>query len=215
MPATSLPGSAKHNRRHNIKRPDTDRYGDMVQHMVGSGFGLKDAVGAALSLSYAQMTAMNKGNNSNTSEFPPLGDTQRKKKLPPYRKCIGTPSNTNRLAAPKPEWLDNKVLVISRINKDFLHHKDQLHDLITEMATTAAQRPISIKHIEILSRVHSPWLTVAIELSENDFEILNNEVSWEKDLAVRPFLGRRYWRLTRRLSKEETRNSVKMSWAQN
>ena len=80
------------------------------------------------------------------------------------------------------------------------------------MASTAAERPISIKHIEILSRVHNPWLTVAIELNEGDFETLCNENSWEKDLAVRPFLGRRFWRLSRRLSKTETRSSVRMSW---
>ena len=82
------------------------------------------------------------------------------------------------------------------------------------MASNAAGDTVDIKHIEILSKVHSPWLTAAIEISEANFNAVNNGLSWEDGLAIRPFLGRRYWRLPRRLTKAETRSSVKMTWAE-
>ena len=81
------------------------------------------------------------------------------------------------------------------------------------MATNAAGRQVHIKHMEILSRTHSPWLTVAIELKDEDFDAVFNEANWEAGLCIRRFLGKRFWRGPRRLSKEQAQSAVRMSWA--
>ena len=149
-------------------------------------------------------------------EFPPLGNTQRKKKLSelvPYTKGKRIPVSFYRLAAPKPEWLDDKVLVVSRLDKYYMNHKKELHEKFTDMASNAAGHPVHIKHMEILSRTHSPWLTVAIELKYDDFDAVFNETSWEAGLCIRHFLGKRFWRGRPRLTKEQARSAVRMSWS--
>ena len=92
-------------------------------------------------MSYAQMTRKNNRGNVHTDEFPPLGSSQRKKtlnELVPYTKGKGTPNLSRRLAAPRPTWSDNKVLVVSRLDTYFINHKDELHDLLSSMAHDAA-----------------------------------------------------------------------------
>ena len=81
------------------------------------------------------------------------------------------------------------------------------------MASDAAETEIVIQHMEILSKVHSPWLTIAIELSEAAFNALYNDHCWEEGLYVRPFLGRRFWRMSKQLTKAEKKRSVRMSWS--
>ena len=97
--------------------------------------------------------------------------------------------------------------------KGYINDKGRLLTLITKMASDALETEVEIRHMEILSKVHSPWLTIAIELSEAAFDALYNGAIWEEGLYVRPFLGRRFWRMSKQLTKAETKRSVRMSWS--
>ena len=67
--------------------------------------------------------------------------------------------------------------------------------------------------MEILSKEYNHWLTVAIELSTEDYTLLNDQSFWPCGLRIRPFVGRRGWRQTR-LTKNDRSNSVRMSWVE-
>ena len=77
------------------------------------------------------------------------------------------------LAAPKPSWCANNTLVIAGINKEFLNNKKGINEKIDILAS----RAITIHHMEVLSREVKgrafDWLTVAVELSEDDFTLLS------------------------------------------
>ena len=115
------------------------------------------------------------------------------------------------LAAPKPSWYASKTLVIAGIDKKYLKDKKGL----SEKLDLLANRSIAIQHMEVLSREVKGraynWLTVAIELSEDDFTHLLNLNTWETGIRIREFVGRRFWRQNK-ISKEDRLNSVRMSW---
>ena len=115
------------------------------------------------------------------------------------------------LAAPKPSWYARKTLVIAGIDKKYLKDKKGLSDKLDLLAN----RSIDIQHMEVLSREVKGraynWLTVAIELSEDDFKHLVNLDTWETGIRIREFVGRRFWRQNK-ISKEDRLNSVRMSW---
>ena len=211
---------------HRQQKPNTGIVGSLVAaHMVAAGAPVNQAVGMAnnIGISYAKMANNRVGGNSPaTDHFPPLGLAQQqplnlkpKKKLSQISPLTkGTrPASNIRLAAPKPDWLTNKTLVIRGFHKDYINDKKHLLTLITKMASDAAETEIEIQHMEILSKVHSPWLTIAIELSEAAFNVLYNGAIWEDGLYVRPFLGRRFWRMSKQLTKAEMKRSVRMSWS--
>ena len=126
----------------------------------------------------------------------------------PYK--AGTGENIG-LAAPKPSWCASKTLVIAGINKVFLKNKKGISDKIDILAG----RPITIQHMEVLSREIKgrafDWLTVAVELSEDDFAHLLNLDTWESGIRIREFVGRRFWRQNK-ITKEDRLNSVRMQW---
>ena len=78
-----------------------------------------------------------------------------------------------------------------------------------------ANRSIATQHMEVFSREVKGraynWLTVAIELSEDDFTHLLNLNTWETGIRIREFVGRRFWRQNK-ISREDRQNSVRMSW---
>ena len=78
-----------------------------------------------------------------------------------------------------------------------------------------AERQINIHHMEVLSREingrNFDWLTVAIELSEEDFNHLLELDTWESDIRIRAFVGRRFWRQNR-ISKQTRQTSLRMQW---
>ena len=65
--------------------------------------------------------------------------------------------------------------------------------------------------MEILSKEYNHWLTIAIELSADDYTLLNDQSFWQSGLRIRPFQGRRGWR-QKHLTKNDRTNSVRMSW---
>ena len=126
----------------------------------------------------------------------------------PYK--AGTGDNIG-LAAPKPSWCTNKTLVVAGINKGFLDNKEGINEKINILAS----RTITIHHMEVLSREVQgrafDWLTVAIELSEDDFTHLLGLDSWESGIRIREYVGRRFWRQNR-ISKQDRLSSIRMQW---
>ena len=218
--------SSSNRRQHRQQKPNAEMVGSLVAaHMGAAGAPVSEAVGIANNIgkSYAKITDNGAGGNPPyTDQFPPLGSAQQrlpnqmpKKKLSqisPSTKSTRT-ANDIRLAAPKPDWLTNKTLVIRGFDKGYINDKGRLLTLITKMASDALETEVEIRHMEILSKVHSPWLTIAIELSEAAFDALYNGAIWEEGLYVRPFLGRRFWRMSKQLTKAEMKRSVRMSWS--
>ena len=126
----------------------------------------------------------------------------------PY--TVGAGDNIG-LAAPKPSWRANKTLVIAGIDKKFLKDKKG----ISEKIDLLAGRAITIQHMEVLSREIKgrafDWLTVAVELSEDDFAHLLNLDTWESGIRIREYVGRRFWRQNK-ISKEDRQSSIRMQW---
>ena len=169
-------------------------------------------------LSYSQVTGAGLVNDQTRNNgypslpknngFQTINRNRGKRRLNQYQLCnkqvdIG-------LAAPKPEWHNNQTLVIAGLEKGLLAHKEVIYDKISELAS----KKINIHHMEILSKVYNHWLTIAIELSPSDYNLLNDQNFWPAGIRIRPFQGHRSWR-TNRLSKVDRSNSVRMSWIQN
>ena len=129
-----------------------------------------------------------------------------KRKLNPYQ--LGNKQSEMGLAAPKPEWCDKETLVIAGLDKRLLANKNVIVEKIDELAG----KTINIHHMEILSKEYNHWLTIAIELSAVDYNLLNDQSFWPCGIRIRPFQGRRGWRQTP-LTKNVRENSVRMSWA--
>ena len=129
-----------------------------------------------------------------------------RKRLDQYQ--TGKRDTSFGLAAAKPEWHNRSTLVVAGLDKKYLGHKEDINSIINEMAG----RDIDIHHIEILSREYNHWLTIAIELSEDDFNHLSNQDFWETGLRIRPYQGRRFWRQNR-VTREQRQSSQRMTWA--
>ena len=101
--------------------------------------------------------------------------------------------------------------MIAGINKEFLNNKEGINEKIDILAS----RAITIHHMEVLSREvkgrASDWLTVAVELSEDDFTHLLDLDTWESGIRIREYVGRRFWRQNK-ISKEDRLSSIRMQW---
>ena len=105
----------------------------------------------------------------------------------------------------------NKSLVIVGFDKGFLNNKDGISEKISVMAG----RTITIHHMEVLNREIDgrafDWLTVAIELSEEDFTHLLELNTWESGIRIRKYVGRRIWH-QKRISNQDRQNSLRLQW---
>ena len=100
----------------------------------------------------------------------------------PYKS--GTKTATGRSLLPeKPEYLSNKCLVISGIDKSITQEMFKLY------VNEQVGEEIDFRSITCLSREGSSWLTVAIELSEKDYGLLSDASIWEPKIRLRPFKG--------------------------
>ena len=77
-------------------------------------------------------------------------------------------------------------------------------------------RDIDFKEIAILSKEYTDYLTVAIELNEEDYTLLNDVNFWDPQVRIRKFLGWRWWRgekqPQKRLTPQERKNSRRATW---
>ena len=150
------------------------------------------------------------GPATQADEFPVLQRaTNRSKlsKIAPYKR--GNSDNaTGKAVIQKPRYMENKCLVIRGLRKDL--EKDECLQYIKD----TAKREINVLHMACLSRKYSPWLTIAIELDTEDYNILSDINIWENHISIREFVGWRFWRGDRpkRLTAGDIKKSVRMSW---
>ena len=104
--------------------------------------------------------------------------------------------------------MKNKVLVVHGLDKGINQNKLQ------QEINRRANRDIKLLYVAPLSRVKSWCTTLAIELSEGDYEILSQPGFWERQIKIRPWHGFRWYRGAQRPTKEEVRNSMRMQWQQ-
>ena len=92
------------------------------------------------------------------------------------------------IAAERPKYLDGKCLVVSRVKRDTT--KSEFISYINRIAGRNANFLSSPRN---LAKDYSAWRTVAIELCNEDYEILSNPDIWDSKLRIKDFVGRRYW----------------------
>ena len=77
-------------------------------------------------------------------------------------------------------------------------------------------RDIKFLHLENLNRDDSWWHTVAIELSDEDYNVINDSDNWENGIRLRQFTGFQFWRRNPRIrytpSSDGGRSAVRESW---
>ena len=111
------------------------------------------------------------------------------------------------LAYTKPQYLQNKALVISRIKRNITRNQFQ------QIVNTKADRSINFIHSERIDRTYSNWGTFVVELNDEDFALLSNKDFWPKDILIREWIGWRFWRSNTRVKPQEIKNSMRSQWA--
>ena len=140
------------------------------------------------------------GNNRN--------NTKNKQHNLTYKRGTGTLATTGTSLAPaKPEYLKYKVLVVHGIDKSVT--KQRLQDVINEKAG----KSITLHHIAPLHRELSWCATLAIELSDEDYDMLSQQDFWEERIKIRQWLGWRFWRSEKRPTKQEVKSSMRAQWS--
>ena len=129
-----------------------------------------------------------------------------------YKKGTGAAMVHDGMSATpaRPEHMDNKCIVISRLRKDMSRVQFQA------MIDATADRKIDYRHMESLSKEYSTWRTVAIELNQQDYDTLSNPNFWDPQLRIREFVGHKHWRgeFKPRLTIQQIRSSLKSQWAE-
>lgn len=124
---------------------------------------------------------------------------------------MGTCTSTNTglsLVSSKPAYMNHKVLVVSKLDKAMKNEQ------LTKWIDERANKHIELLHVERLNKAVSSWTTLAIELNDDDFKLLSDQNFWEVGIGIKPYVGRRFWRLnqTPRPTPEMLKNSVRSQW---
>ena len=149
-----------------------------------------------------------RGNQGRWQTVNNKGTKKRLSQISPYITGTKTDVATSLLPV-KPDHLSNKCLVISGVSTQIT--RQQFKEYVTEHA----QKEIDFRHIQPLSRDGSSWLTIAIELSDDDYATLSDCNIWEPRIRIREFKGWKWWRSDRpqRPSPEEIRSTMRMQWS--
>ena len=118
----------------------------------------------------------------------------------------GTGTASSGLATAKPQFLNNKVLVIHGIDKNVDHEKLQ------QVIDRQAGKHIDLLYIATLSKESSWCTTLAIELNDSDYDILSNLYFWERRIKIRAWVGFRPWRQRSRPIIQEVQNPMRDQW---
>ena len=132
----------------------------------------------------------------------------KRKHITPYKKGTADSNNNYNIAAKRPSYLDNKCIVVSRINRDMTI--PQLQSYVNDRA----QRNIKFLHKPInLAYEYSAWRTLAIELNDHDYELLSKPEFWDSKIRLKDYVGRRWWRnQASNLSANERQSSMRQQW---
>ena len=102
--------------------------------------------------------------------------------------------------------MNNKCVVISGINKDVTPEEFQTY------VNDIAGREINCLHIVPLNKADSWWRTIALELSEEDYLLLNNPEIWAAGIRIRDFRGWKFWRGNNRRRFDTPSSRIRESW---
>ena len=131
----------------------------------------------------------------------------KRKHIVQYKKGTGT-SNNNSIAAKRPSYFDNKCIVISRVDKDTTMSEFQSN------INQKAGRNIQFLHKPInLAKDYASWRTIAIELNDNDYELMSNPEFRDSGILLKDYVGRRWWRnQASNLSSTQRQNAMRQQW---
>ena len=102
--------------------------------------------------------------------------------------------------------MENKCMVIQGL-------KRITREECMSFIKNTASKDIDVLHIEILSKTTSSWMTVAIELKEEDYNHLSNMDLWHPSIGIRDYVGWRFWHKMKRPEVTTGMSKVRMSWA--
>ena len=99
-------------------------------------------------------------------------------------------------------------LVVSRVKRETTI--PQIQDYINKIAN----KNVKFLHSPVnIAKDYAEWRTLAIELSNEDYNILSNPNLWSAKLRIKDFVGRRFWRnKASNISANERRSTVYQSW---
>ena len=145
--------------------------------------------------------------SSQTPKYSLLPPGGKKKHSSQYEMGTGTSTPAGlSLAYRKPDYLKNKVLVVSRMDKNMKGK------LFQDFIDDKAKKHIELLHVQQLNKVISTYSTIAIELNDENYELLSDSSFWEGGIAIKPWIGRRWWRGAPRHSAETIKNSMRQQW---
>ena len=113
------------------------------------------------------------------------------------------------LTPARPKFLNNECLVVAGVSKELT--ENEFKELINEKA----EKETDFRYMKVISREYYGRLTVAIELSSEDYAILNDPNLWDPRLRIYKFIGWRWWcgKRKARPKLQEIQNSVRATWA--
>ena len=109
----------------------------------------------------------------------------------------------------KPDYLQNKVLVVK--NLELSVTKDKLQNYVNGQAG----RHVDLICMTRLDKTYASYASVAIEMNEQDYVLLLNSDFWPRNIWVKPWHGRRFWRgdaQPTRPKPHELKSAVRRSW---
>ena len=143
-------------------------------------------------------------NNIQVNHHP---NNKRRPYIAQYKKGKATESGFT-IASKRPDYLDNKCIVISKVERNITI--PQLQKYINERAG---------RHIKFLyepqnlAKNYSKWRTIAIELNNSDYELLSNPDFWSTNIRFADYIGRRFWRNNAsKMSPNDRRSSMRQQW---
>ena len=136
-------------------------------------------------------------------------NSNRKSHIKQYKKGIAVTSNIS-IAAKRPDFLENKCLVISRVSKSTT--LTQLQAYVNERAGRQVKFMYQPQN---LAKDYSKWRTIAIELNTLDYDLLSSPSFWDSGIRFQDYVGRRFWRNNAsKMSENDRKNSLRQQWVQ-
>ena len=130
--------------------------------------------------------------------------------MPKYSKGTGDNFTGPSIARSKPEYLSNRVLVVSGMPENIT--KQQINDWIVDRAENLSGREIVLPYIARLERDNTRHTTVAIEIKPEDYALLSKLDFWETSIRIKKWVGWRFWRVQPRQTPQNTSNPVRRTW---
>ena len=163
----------------------------------------------AVCKSYAQILnkSQAKTTNKNNTSTQSKSNKSRPSHISQYKKgkCE---SSLISIAAKKTKYLEGKCLVVSQVKSD-----STKVEFINYINSIAGKNVKFLSSPRNLAKDYSNWRTIAIEISDEDYQILSNSEIWDSKLRIKDFIGRRYWHnKASTMTANQRKSAVYQSW---